>query len=76
MAPKRKTNPVLVWFQRRRLTIASTTKRIGTRANAAHFMMFCFVLFNSIGAWMIEPQYGLITAGICAGIYGYLLGSE
>lgn len=46
------------------------------RANAAHVCMILFVLFNSTGAWLIAPQYGLITAGICSGIYGYLLGNE
>jgi hypothetical protein len=46
------------------------------RGNAAHLFMVLFVLLNSAGAWLIAPQYGLITAGVCSGIYGYLLGNE
>jgi hypothetical protein len=46
------------------------------RANAAHVCMILFVLLNSAGAWLIAPQYGLITAGVCSGMYGYLLGNE
>lgn len=51
-------------------------RKAANRANAAHVMMICFVLFNSVGAWIIAPQYGFITAGVCSGIYGYLLGNE
>lgn len=47
-----------------------------TRPNAAHLMMILFVSFNTAGAWIIAPQYGLITAGVCTGIYGFLLGRE
>jgi hypothetical protein len=47
-----------------------------TRGNAAHVLMILFVSFNTTGAWIIAPQYGLITAGVCSGIYGFLLGRE
>ena len=51
-------------------------RKAANRANAAHVMMISFVSCNSVGAWMIAPQYGLITAGVCSGLYGYLLGNE
>lgn len=47
-----------------------------TRGNAAHLLMILFVSFNTAGAWIIAPQYGLITAGVCTGMYGFLLGRE
>lgn len=39
-------------------------------------MMILFVLLNAAGAWIIAPQFGLITAGVCSGLYGFLLGRE
>jgi hypothetical protein len=57
-------------------SVAIKLRKITNRANAAHLFMVLFVLFNTIGAWIIAPQYGLITAGVCSGIYGYLLGNE
>jgi hypothetical protein len=56
--------------------VATKLGKMTNRANAAHLFMVLFVLLNTIGALIIAPQYGLITAGICSGIYGYLLGND
>jgi hypothetical protein len=52
------------------------SRKAMNRGNAAHMFMIFFVSFNSVGAWLIAPQYGFITAGVCSGLYGYLLGNE
>ena len=46
------------------------------RANAANALMVSFIIFTSIGAWMIRPSLGLIVAGVACGILGFLLGLE
>ena len=46
------------------------------RANAANVLMVSFIIFTSIGAWMIRPSLGLIVAGVSCGILGFLLGLE
>lgn len=47
-----------------------------TRATAAHFFMLTFIVLTGIGAYMIFPAAGFIAAGICSGLFGFLLGSE
>lgn len=47
-----------------------------TRATAAHCFMLTFIVLTGIGAYMILPAAGYITAGICCGLFGFLLGSE
>lgn len=46
------------------------------RANAANALMVSFIIFTSIGAWIIQPSWGLIVAGVTCGILGFLLGLE
>jgi len=46
------------------------------RANAANVLMVSFIIFTSIGAWMIRPSVGLIVAGVSCGVLGFLLGLE
>jgi uncharacterized membrane protein len=46
------------------------------RANAANVLMVSFIIFTSIGAWMIRPSVGLIVAGVSCGVFGFLLGLE
>jgi hypothetical protein len=46
------------------------------RALTANLMMFSFILFTSVGAALLMPAAGLITAGVACGIFGYLLGSD
>lgn len=46
------------------------------RPNFANLLMICFILFTGIGAGLIFPPAGLITAGVTCGIFGYLLGAE
>ena len=48
----------------------------GFRALSADLLMITFVVFTGIGAYMILPAAGFITAGICCGVYGFLLGSD
>jgi hypothetical protein len=47
-----------------------------TRAFAAHCFMLTFIVLTGIGAYMILPGAGFITAGISCLLYGFLLGSE
>lgn len=53
-----------------------TMSEKATRSNAAHCMMISSVILTSAGTWLISAKYGLITAGVTSGVYGYLLGSE
>lgn len=46
------------------------------RTLTANLMMFSFILFTSVGAALLMPAAGLITAGVACGIFGYLLGSD
>lgn len=46
------------------------------RTAAANLMMLSFIIMTSVGAALITPAAGFITAGVCCGIFGYLLGSE
>lgn len=48
----------------------------GFRALTADVFMLGFILLTGLGAYMILPAAGFITAGITCGLYGYLLGSE
>lgn len=46
------------------------------RNTFADLLMFCFIIFTSIGAGMIYFPAGLVVAGATCGILGYLLGAE
>lgn len=46
------------------------------RNTFANLLMVSFIIFTSIGAGLIFPPAGLITAGVTCGILGFLLGSE
>lgn len=46
------------------------------RAMSANTFMLAFILLTGVGAYMILPAAGFITAGVTCGIFGYLLGSE
>jgi hypothetical protein len=72
----KRRKPRLLKLRIKLALLGTKTRKAMNRANAAHIFMISFVLFNSVGAWLIAPQYGLITAGVCSGIYGYLLGNE
>jgi hypothetical protein len=50
--------------------------RIRTRTVAANTMMVLFILLTSIGMFMYSPALGLVVAGVCCGIFGFLLGLE
>jgi hypothetical protein len=51
-------------------------KLLNWRSAAANLMMLSFIIMTSVGAALITPAAGFITAGVCCGIFGYLLGSE
>jgi hypothetical protein len=51
-------------------------RNLNLRALTANLLMFSFILMTSIGAFLIFPAAGFITAGVCCGVFGYLLGSE
>lgn len=46
------------------------------RSITANLLMLSFIIMTSVGAAMLLPAAGFITAGICCGVFGYLLGSE
>jgi TRAP-type C4-dicarboxylate transport system permease small subunit len=46
------------------------------RAISADVFMLAFILLTGVGAYMILPAAGFITAGVTCGLYGYLLGSD
>lgn len=50
--------------------------RLATRTVAANIMMVLFILLTSIGMFMYSPALGLVVAGVCCGIFGFLLGLE
>lgn len=76
MAPRNKTENTLLAIWSQVVKTSKVIQKVANRSNAAHIMMLLFVSLNSVGAYMIAPAYGFITAGICSGIYGYLLGRE
>lgn len=47
-----------------------------TRANAAHLLMISFVICTSGGIAIIALPAGLISLGVCSGLYGFLLGRD
>lgn len=51
-------------------------RNLNWRAVIANLLMLSFILMTSIGVFLIFPPAGFITAGICCGAFGYLLGSE
>jgi hypothetical protein len=46
------------------------------RALTANIMMLSFILLTSVGAALLLPAAGFITAGVACGVFGYLLGSD
>lgn len=52
------------------------TARQVNRRRSANVLMFCFILFTSIGAGMIFMPAGWVVAGVGCGIFGFLLGLE
>jgi len=76
MAPKKKSNLSFFLIKAKLVKLVQTLARPMNRGNAAHLMMILFVSLNAIGAWMFAPKLGFITAGVCSGIYGYLLGRD
>lgn len=51
-------------------------KRRANRGTSANILMFCFIIFTSIGAGMIFPPAGWVVAGVACGMFGFLLGAE
>jgi len=52
-----------------------TAKQVN-RPRSANALMFCFILFTSIGAGMIFMPAGWVVAGVGCGLFGFLLGLE
>lgn len=46
------------------------------RRITANMLMVSFILLTSVGAALLLPAAGFITAGVTCGVFGYLLGSE
>jgi hypothetical protein len=51
-------------------------KNRANRSTFANLLMLCFIIFTSIGAGLIFLPAGWVVAGVCCGIFGFLLGSE
>jgi len=49
---------------------------LANRSNVANILMVSFVVLTAVGAALIFPPAGLIVAGTCCGILGFLLGLE
>lgn len=61
------------------LTVVIFRRWLRSKANRgtfANILMLCFIIFCSIGAGMIFFPAGWVVAGVCCGIFGFLLGSE
>jgi hypothetical protein len=58
------------------MKIKDLLQRFLMRQSNAHLLMISFIVFTGTGAALIELPYGLITIGLCSGVYGYLLGRE
>lgn len=56
--------------------VRNLSTRLLNRRSAANFFMLSFIIFTSIGAGLITPPLGLITAGVTSGVFGFLLGLE
>jgi hypothetical protein len=51
-------------------------RTVFNRGTFAYLMMLSFILFTTVGAALVYPPAGFITAGIACGLFGYLLGRE
>jgi hypothetical protein len=69
-------NSLKIAFTKTRSKLSQNARRIFTRGSVANLLMFSFILLSALGAGMIYVPAGLITAGVCCGLFGYLLGSE
>lgn len=63
-------------FAKLLVALRKATKIMFSRPSIANYLMFSFILLSALGAGMIYVPAGLITAGVCCGLFGYLLGSE
>jgi hypothetical protein len=50
--------------------------RMPNRSTSAYIMMFSFIMFTTVGGFLIAPPVGFLVAGISCGIFGYILGAE
>lgn len=79
MPTPKKTEPSrtsLFWAKTKEIFKAIVT-RLFTRRFFANLLMISFILFTSIGAALLQGSgWGLITAGVTSGIFGFLLGLE
>jgi ABC-type bacteriocin/lantibiotic exporter with double-glycine peptidase domain len=67
-----KPSRIKITLTRMRLFFA----RMKTRTVIANIMMVLFILLTSMGMFMYSPALGLVVAGVCCGIFGFLLGLE
>lgn len=56
--------------------IWAALKNRANRRTFANVFMLCFIIFTSIGAGLIFLPAGWVVAGVCCGIFGFLLGLE
>lgn len=51
-------------------------KANSNRGSAANLMMTSFILFTTIGCFLVYVPAGFICAGVSCGLFGFLLGQE
>ena len=51
-------------------------KKFLTRSNIAHVLMFASAILIGLGISILNLGWGLASAGLAFGLYGYLLGAE
>lgn len=49
---------------------------LANRSIVANILMGSFVVLTAVGAGVIFPPAGLIVAGVCCGVVGFILGIE
>jgi len=73
---RKRARGVNLFINQRIAKILTALKKTSNRRTFANLLMFCFILFTSIGAGMIFLPAGWVVAGVCCGIFGFLLGLE
>lgn len=56
--------------------LRSGFKKMLSRQAAANLMMVSFILFTTIGCFLVYAPAGFISAGLTCGLFGFLLGQE
>jgi hypothetical protein len=69
-------NPSEKKFQKMTKAIGVFASKMTQRNTIANILIASFILFVSIGTFLISPPAGFITFGVACGAVGILLGME